>query len=80
MSRRHRADKRVILPDPQFADLVLSKFINNIMLDGKKSTAEGIVYGAIEILEGKKPVNENKKDDRGERRFIIFIFMVTIFI
>ncbi len=63
MSRRHRADKRVILPDPRFADLVLSKFINNIMLDGKKSTAEGIVYGAIEILEGKKPVNENKKSD-----------------
>lgn len=63
MSRRHRADKRVILPDPKFADLVLSKFINNIMLDGKKSTAEGIVYGAIEILEGKKPVNENSKSD-----------------
>ncbi len=62
MSRRHRADKRVILPDPRFADLVLSKFINNLMLDGKKSTAEGIVYGAIEILEGKKPVNENNKD------------------
>ncbi len=65
MSRRHRADKRVILPDPRFADLVLSKFINNLMLDGKKSTAEGIVYGAIAILEGKKPVNENSKDDDG---------------
>jgi small subunit ribosomal protein S7 len=63
MSRRHRADKRVILPDPQFGDLVLSKFINNIMLDGKKSTAENIVYGAIEVLEGKKPVNENSKSD-----------------
>jgi len=62
MSRRRRADKRVILPDPKFADLVLSKFINNLMLDGKKSTAEGIVYGAIEILDGKKPVNENKED------------------
>ena len=62
MSRRRRADKRVILPDPKFADLVLSKFINNLMLDGKKSTAEGIVYGAIEILDGKKPVNENKDD------------------
>lgn len=63
MSRRHRAEKREILPDPKFADLVLSKFINNVMLDGKKSTAEGIVYGALEILDGKKPVNENKKDD-----------------
>lgn len=62
MSRRHRADKRVILPDPRFADLVLSKFINNIMIDGKKSTAEGIVYGAIELLDGKKPVNQNDAD------------------
>ena len=68
MSRRHRAEKRTILPDPKFADLTLSKFINNVMYDGKKSIAEGIVYGAIEILDGKKPVNENKKseDDDGE--------------
>ena len=63
MSRRRRADKRVILPDPKFADLVLSKFINNLMLAGKKSTAEGIVYGALEILDGKKPVNDNKDED-----------------
>lgn len=62
MSRRRQADKRVILPDPKFADLVLSKFINNLMLDGKKSTAESIVYGAIEVLDGKKPVNENKAE------------------
>ncbi|MGH1402603.1 MAG: 30S ribosomal protein S7 [Alphaproteobacteria bacterium] len=66
MSRRHSAEKRVILPDPKFADLILSKFINNVMLDGKKSIAEGIVYGAIEVLDGKKPVNENKKSDEGE--------------
>ncbi len=66
MSRRHSAEKRVILPDPKFADLVLSKFINNVMLDGKKSIAEGIVYGALEVLDGKKPVNENKKSDEGE--------------
>ncbi|PCJ02306.1 MAG: 30S ribosomal protein S7 [Alphaproteobacteria bacterium] len=63
MSRRRKAEKRVILPDPQFGDLVLSKFINNVMLAGKKSTAEGIVYGALETLDGKKPVNENKKSD-----------------
>lgn len=63
MSRRHSAEKRVILPDPKFGDLVLSKFINNVMYDGKKSTAENIVYGAIEVLDGKKPVNENKDDD-----------------
>ncbi len=66
MSRRRKADKRVILPDPKFADLVLSKFINNLMLDGKKSTAEGIVYGALDTLDGKKPVNENKKSDDTE--------------
>lgn len=64
MSRRHRAEKREILPDPKFADLVLSKFINNLMLDGKKSTAERIVYGAIEILE-KKGTNDNV-DTSGE--------------
>lgn len=64
MSRRHRAEKREILPDPKFADLVLSKFINNLMLDGKKSTAERIVYGAIDILE-KKGSNDNV-DTSGE--------------
>ena len=53
MSRRHRAEKREILPDPKFGDLVLSKFINNIMLDGKKSVAEGIVYKALEIMDSK---------------------------
>ena len=65
MSRRHRAEKRAILPDPRFADMVLSKFINNIMVDGKKSVAEGIVYGAIEILEGKA-ANQNKADAEGQ--------------
>ncbi len=53
MSRRHRAEKREILPDPKFNDLVLSKFMNAIMLDGKKSTAERIVYGALDLVEGK---------------------------
>lgn len=53
MSRRRRAEKREILPDPKFGDLVLSKFINNLMYDGKKSTAEKIVYGALEILDEK---------------------------
>jgi small subunit ribosomal protein S7 len=58
MSRRHSAEKRQILPDPKFGDLVLSKFINNVMESGKKSIAEGIVYGAIEILE-KRAANQN---------------------
>lgn len=67
MSRRHRAEKREILPDPKFADLVLSKFINNIMLDGKKSAAEKIVYGALEILD-KKASNENFDDEDGDSK------------
>ena len=64
MSRRHRAEKREILPDPVFGDLILSKFMNNIMLDGKKSIAEKIVYGALEILD-VKAANENF-DDEGD--------------
>ena len=51
MSRRHRAEKREVLPDPKFGDLVLSRFMNVLMYDGKKSTAEGIVYAAMETLK-----------------------------
>jgi len=53
MSRRHRAEKRTINPDPKFGDLILSKFMNNLMIDGKKSIAERIVYGALETVEEK---------------------------
>jgi small subunit ribosomal protein S7 len=53
MSRRHRAEKREINPDPKFGDLVISKFMNAVMLDGKKSIAEGIVYGALDQVEDK---------------------------
>ncbi len=53
MSRRHRAEKRVINPDPKFGDMVLSKFMNNLMIDGKKSVAEHIVYGALDQVEAK---------------------------
>ena len=53
MSRRHAAEKREILPDPKFKDLVVAKFTNSLMLVGKKSTAEKIVYGAFEMLEKK---------------------------
>ena len=53
MSRRHSAEKRVVNPDPKFRDLVLSKFMNNLMRDGKKSVAEGIVYGAFDQMENK---------------------------
>ena len=51
MSRRHRAEKREIHPDPKFGDLIVSKFMNSLMKDGKKSSAEGIVYGAFDIIE-----------------------------
>ena len=53
MSRRRRPEKRIILPDPKFGDMVLSKFMNNLMMDGKKSTAEGIVYGALDSMQSK---------------------------
>ena len=53
MSRRHAAEKRTVLPDAKFGDLVLTKFMNNLMLDGKKSIAERIVYGALERVETK---------------------------
>lgn len=53
MSRRHRAEKREINPDPKFGDLIISKFMNAVMLDGKKSTAETIVYGAFDQMEAR---------------------------
>ena len=53
MARRRRPEKRIILPDPKFGDQILSKFMNNLMLDGKKSTAERIVYGALDTVEAK---------------------------
>ena len=57
MSRRHRAEKREINPDPKFGDLVVSKFMNNLMYEGKKSVAEAIVYGALDVIEGKTKSN-----------------------
>src|SRR3981081_962567 len=57
MSRRHRAEKREIQPAPKFANVVVTKFMNSIMYEGKKSVAETIVYGALEIIEGKTKQN-----------------------
>jgi small subunit ribosomal protein S7 len=51
MSRRHRAEKREVLPDAKYGDRVLTKFMNNLMYDGKKSAAESIVYGALGRVE-----------------------------
>ena len=53
MSRRHRAEKRKIQPDAKYGDLIVSKFINAVMVDGKKSLAERIVYDAFEIVISK---------------------------
>ena len=53
MSRRRRAEKRDVLPDPKYGDLVVSKIMNNVMLEGKKSLAERIVYGAFDEISSK---------------------------
>ena len=53
MSRRRAAEKRKILPDPKYKDLVVAKFTNSLMLDGKKSVAESIIYGAFDLIEKK---------------------------
>ncbi|POF31573.1 30S ribosomal protein S7 [Roseibium marinum] len=57
MSRRHRAEKREINPDPKFGDTTVTKFMNSIMYDGKKSVAESIVYGAFDVVENKTREN-----------------------
>ena len=54
MSRRRRAEKREVLPDPKFGDLVVTKFMNYVMYEGKKAVAENIIYGAFDILEAKR--------------------------
>ena len=53
MSRRHKAEKREVNPDPKFNDLVVSKFMNSIMREGKKSVAENIVYGALDRMQSR---------------------------
>ena len=57
MSRRHSAEKREVLPDPKFGNIIITKFMNSVMYAGKKSVAEGIVYGALGIIETKTKQN-----------------------
>jgi len=57
MSRRHAAEKREVIPDPKFGNVVVSKFMNAVMHEGKKSVAENIVYGALSTIEGKTKQN-----------------------
>jgi small subunit ribosomal protein S7 len=64
MARRREADKRQILPDPKYNDLLVARFINNLLKQGKKSTAEGIFYGALDVVGEKTnedPVKVFKK-------------------
>ena len=53
MPRRREVPKRRVLPDPKYRDKLVAKFMNVLMVDGKKSTAEGILYGAFDVLEGR---------------------------
>jgi small subunit ribosomal protein S7 len=53
MSRRRRAEKREVIPDAKYGDLIVAKFMNSLMYDGKKSAAEGIVYGAFDSIQSK---------------------------
>jgi len=53
MSRRRRAERREINPDAKYGDLVLAKFMNSLMYDGKKSAAEGMIYGAFDTIQQK---------------------------
>ena len=65
MSRRHSAEKRVIIPDAKFRRQVVAKFINTIMYEGKKSVAEGIVYGAMDGIETKaRPIRSPSSSRR----------------
>ncbi|HEX5959079.1 MAG TPA: 30S ribosomal protein S7 [Hyphomicrobiaceae bacterium] len=57
MSRRHRAERREVNPDPKYNDLIVSKFMNSIMKEGKKSVAERIVYGALDTVQAKAKSN-----------------------
>lgn len=53
MSRKHKAEQREVLPDPKYGDILVTKTINTLMYDGKKSTAEAIFYGALDLIEKK---------------------------
>merc|ERR1712166_799652 len=57
--RKAKAKKRILLPDPRFNDTLVTRFVNNLMLDGKKSTAFRIFYDAIDIIEEKSGDEEN---------------------
>ena len=57
--RKSSAKERIVLPDPKFGDIVVAKFVNNLMLDGKKSTAFSIFYDAIDVVASKVEEEED---------------------
>ncbi|MCK6594759.1 MAG: 30S ribosomal protein S7 [Bacteriovoracaceae bacterium] len=64
MSRKHRAEVREVLPDPRYQDVVVTKFVNTIMIGGKKAVAEKIFYGAMDLIQqktGEEPLKVFKK-------------------
>ena len=72
MSRKHRAQAREVLPDPVYQDVVVTKFINSLMLGGKKAVAEKIFYGALNLVEtktGEEPLKVFKKALSNVKRY-----------
>ena len=70
--RRRRPERREILPDPLFGDLVVAKFVNNLMLDGKKSVSFRLFYDALEIVN-EKIEEEGERGDCGETFDVVFV-------
>ncbi|MCB1537788.1 MAG: 30S ribosomal protein S7 [Rhodospirillales bacterium] len=70
MSRRRAAEKREVLPDPRFNDVELTKFMNALMYDGKKSVAEGIVYGAIDLLDKRAANDKGAKSEEASEESV----------
>ena len=71
MSRRHRAEKRIVLPDAKYGDKVVAKFINNVMEHGKKAVAEKIVYSAFDIIAKKSKQDALKVKIYNERKLCL---------
>ncbi len=63
MSRRHAAEKREVLPDPKYGDTVVTKFVNSLMLEGKKSVAESILYRVLQALKAVIKRNVKHKNN-----------------
>jgi len=68
MPRRRVVAKREILPDPKFGNIILAKFMNHVMVDGKKSVAEKIVYGALDVVASKTNADPLEVFERLSRR------------